>query len=40
MGWIILALVIGFVVGSFFPQPELFEKWYNNSKEYLTDLFE
>ena len=36
MGWLILGLVIGFVVGSFFPQPALFKKYYDKAKLYLT----
>jgi hypothetical protein len=29
MGWLILGLAVGFVIGSFFPQPEFFKEYWD-----------
>lgn len=38
MGWLILALAVGFAIGSFFPQPALLKGWYDSAVVYIKDF--
>jgi len=37
MGWLILGLGTGYVIGSFYPKKEFFVKYYNKAKDKIEE---